>query len=124
VLIELEPLTDLPSAVQATALAVGRAVTSEYNDEQEMPDVSTEYAAEIAWSLIYGQLRSRAPFPVPYDLLGVAVAVGIRWHHYVGNAETVQVTSDQIVGFGGRPQFTGFLLSELIVLWRYRVRTA
>jgi hypothetical protein len=121
-LTENGPLTSLEAAVDATSEAVGRLTSSDVNQSDSVPDASTEYAAEVAWSLIYGQLRGRVPYPVPFDLLGVAVSLALRWNNYVGSVEQVKISGDQVTGFQP-PQFTGFLLSELIVLWRYRVRT-
>ncbi len=111
-----DPLLTLEEAVEATAEAVSLS-TSAGNSE------ATEYAAEVAWGLIYGQLRGRLPFPVPYDLTAVAVSVAVPWTEYLGNSQSVRIQGSEVVG-GMQPQFAGFTLSELVCLWRYRVRTA
>ncbi len=82
-----------------------------------------QYGCEVAWGLIYGQLRGRIPYPVPFDLVAVAVSVAVRWSQYLANSETVRIQGSEVVG-GMQPQFVGFTLSELVCLWRYRVRTA
>ncbi len=85
--------------------------------------MASQYASEVAWGLIYGQLRGRIPYPVPLDLMSVAVSVAIRWTNYLANPEQVRISGESVQAFMS-PQFTGFLLSELVVLWRYRIRTA
>ena len=38
-------------------------------------------------------------------------------------SDAVQINGSEVTALA-QPQFTGFTLSELVVLWRYRVRTA
>ncbi len=110
------PWDTLEEAVEATVQAV--SLSTGASDSGGL-----QYGCEVAWGLIYGQLRGRIPYPVPFDLVAVAVSVAVRWSQYLANSETVRVQGSEVLG-GSQPQFTGFTLSELVVLWRYRVRTA
>ncbi len=110
------PLDTLEEAVEAVVQAVDASTSSSGS-------ISSNYGAEVAWGLIYGQLRGRIPYPIPYDLMAVAVSVAVRWTNYLGSSETLKISGDSITGFQP-PQFTGFTLTELICLWRYRIRTA
>jgi hypothetical protein len=108
----------LQAAVKATAEAVDQA-TSGSGDGS----VSGDYASSVSWGLIYGQLRGRIPYPVPFDLLAVGIAVALRWTSVMESSGTIAVQSGE-VGETRYPTFQGFNISELAVLWRYRIRTA
>ncbi len=78
---------------------------------------------EVAWGLMLGQLRGRLPIPIPLDLLAVSVAVAIRWTSVLADSGSVRIKGGSVTDT--RPAtFQGFTLTELTVLWRYRVRTA
>lgn len=82
-----------------------------------------EAASETVWGFIYGQLRGLIPFPVPFDLAAVAVSATIRMASTLADSGTVNVQADSVID--SRPiAFQGWTLSELVCLWRYRVRTA
>jgi len=110
------PILTLEQAVEAVVQAMELSTAGSGS-------TADQYGAEVAWGLIHGQLRGRIPYPVPYDLMAVAVSVAIRWTTYLGNSEQIKIAGDAIAGFQP-PIFTGFTLTELIVLWRYRIRTA
>jgi hypothetical protein len=110
------PILTLEQAVEAVVQAVDLSTAGSGS-------TADQYGAEVAWGLIHGQLRGRIPYPVPYDLMAVAVSVAIRWTTYLGNSEQLKIAGDAITGFQP-PIFTGFTLTELIVLWRCRIRTA
>jgi len=114
----------LPVVSLADAVGFTADVLTDVLDVQETSPVAS-HAAAVVWGLVSGQLRGRVPLPVPYDLLMAGVSASIRWTEYLNRYRmtpmdpgtgAVQQSSDL--------QFTGFTLSELIVLWRYRVRTA
>lgn len=110
------PINTYETAVGETRSAIDSCTTT-------ITAEASAIGAEVAWGMIYGQLRGKIPYPIPTDLMAVSVAFGIRWGEYVGNSQTVQIQGADVVGFAG-PQFVGFTISELIVLWRYRIRTA
>ncbi len=113
------PMMTLERAVAVTADAVEQATTQTMGPNT----MRYQYASEVSWGLIIGQLRGRLPFPIPYELMAVAVTVAVRWYNVLADGTTLQVQGSDVLGTK-ETTFTGFTLSELVCLWRYRIRTA
>lgn len=83
------------------------------------------HASVIVWGLMSGQLRGRVPLLIPQDLLMVSASASIRWTNYLLRFRmTPMDPATGAIGSVTDTFFQGFTVSELVVLWRYRVRTA
>lgn len=113
------PVVSLADAVEFTA-----DVLVDVLDLEESSPVPA-HAASMVWGLIVGQLRGRVPLPVPYDLLMVGASASIRWTEYLNRYRMVPMDPGTgMVQQSGDIHFQGFTISELVCLWRYRIRTA
>jgi hypothetical protein len=113
----LNPVPDLGAAVSATGDIVRMML--DFSEASPVP----HYAAEMVWTNIYGQLRGRVPLPVPPDLLGVGFSASMRWCNVLSQYRMDHISGDRLQESPGF-FFTGFTISELTVLWRYRRRTS
>jgi len=118
-LLPLTPMVSLPDAVEWTS----DVLTSVLDLDEASPVPG--HASAIVWGLMSGQLRGRVPTPIPQDLLMVSASASIRWTNYLLRFRMTPLDP----GRGAVQQstdihFQGFTISELVVMWRYRIRTA
>ncbi len=114
-----EPL-DYVSTILATAYRVKIA----FEDSPAVPHSRTMEAAEMVWGLIYGQLRGRIPYPVPPDLMSVAVSAGTRILKGFAFTGTAFIKQGQFNDVADLRPWSGFMVVERVILNRYRQRTA
>ncbi len=85
---------------------------------------TAEQAVKVVYGLMHGHLRGRVPLPLPPDLVAVLRAAGTRYALMLlkvlrtGPQEPVEAYALEW------PTFTGWSFPELVVLARYRQRTA
>ena len=110
---------DLATAIADTAVKIREAM----DDERTIIEDRFIRAAELVWAHLYGQLRGRIPSPVPFDLAGVAVSAGMRICEGFADTGAVFLNGGQYESQAEFRPWSGFLLPELLIIWRYRRRT-
>lgn len=83
---------------------------------------ATTPAASVGVSSPGSCVGASSPYPVPFDLLAVGIAVALRWTSVMESSDTVAI-QDTELGGAHYPAFAGFNVSELACLWCYRIRT-
>lgn len=104
--------------VEAVAHDVARFLGLAREDNQE----TAWHAVRTVYGLMCGNLRMRMPAPMPDDLQAVLRSAGMRYA-----LTLVRVLRSQPMDQTAPPEmptFTGFMFPELVVLHRYRKRTA
>lgn len=91
--------------------------------EGAVSDKTTE-GAQLIWEHIHGYLRGAVPYPVPRDLMGVAVSAGLRMSKGFANTGTMIVRRGEYSDVADFRPWTGFMLVERVVLNRYRKTVA
>jgi hypothetical protein len=84
-------------------------------------------AVEVVFGLLWGQLRGRIPTPVPVDLMAVAASATVRLTEALNRRNYVNIGNGlNMEGTGTPPTSPSptFTFPELVVLHRYRKRTA
>lgn len=71
-----------------------------------------------------GHLRGRTPFPLPRDLMGVAVSAGLRILKGFAHSGTQMLDHGLNGGTVETLPWNGFMMVEKVTLNRYRQRTA
>lgn len=112
---------DLEDAITETAEKIQSAMES---DGRTRPEDMYVTAAELVWGHLYGQLRGRVPVPIPFDLASVAVAAGMRIAKGYVDVGSIFLNQGQYQAQAEFRPWSGFLLPELLIIWRYRRRTA
>ncbi len=113
------PLLTLADAIEQVA----DTLTSVLDLDETSPVPA--HAATVVWGLILGQLRGRIPLPIPFDLLMVATSASIRWVNFLLRFRMTPINPGSgAVSDTSDVHFQGFTISELMTLWRYRIRTA
>ncbi|GAA3684319.1 hypothetical protein GCM10022237_48620 [Nocardioides ginsengisoli] len=115
----VEPI-DWDSAILETARRMGIA----FHRDERVPPQRTLEGARLAWEAIYGHLRGRVPYPVPPDLLGVAVSASLRIAKGFAFTGTMFLQNGNFNGTADLRPWAGFMLVEKVTLNRYRQRTA
>lgn len=100
------------------------ALVFDYDRFAQGRDLGPTAAAEAVWQLLCGHLRGKIPYPVPEDLDGVAFGAALRYLGLLEEADKIRLNDNASVAPGTYRNFAGFLLPEVTVLNRYRVRTA
>lgn len=114
------PVVNFEEAIEATA----RRIQAARDPESAPVSKTAEQAAQIVWEHLHGYLRGRIPYPVPVDLMGVAVSGGLRIAKGITEVGTIFVNQGQYTGQVEYKSWSGFLAIERMTLDRYRRRTA
>lgn len=88
-------------------------------DETRVGEVST-MAAEQVWAHITGLLRDRVPVDIPDDLFWVGKAAGLRIAKGMVDTGAMLLKAGQVVTEMEYRPWTGFMLTERLILNRYR----
>lgn len=114
----VEPI-DMDTAIQETARRIRLAY-----EVHGVPATRTLEGSRLCWEAIYGHLRGRVPYPVPPDLMGVAVSAGLRISKGFAYSGAMFLQDGKFNGSADFRPWSGFMLNEKVTLGRYRQRTA
>lgn len=112
------PITLVTPELQMLAKSVENACAMRAED-----GYFTVSAVTTVYGLMYGHLRGNVPEVLPRDLRAVVVGAGTRYNLMLSKSRGVRPIGDA-EPLQGLPDFLGFTLPELVVLARYRKRTA
>lgn len=115
---------DEPTPFDAAVEAVAARIAVAFPANAHIPAERFNEGARVALEAIDGHLRGRTPFPLPRDLMGVAVQSGIRIFKGFAHSGTQMLNHGLHGGTVELTPWNGFLMVEKVTLNRYRQRTA
>lgn len=111
-------------AITETATRLHLALEGgEFLGPNVVPERITE-GSRITWQHISGYLRGNVPEPIPEDLMGVAVAAGLRITKGFGTTGSLFLRHGEYNDVADLRPWLGFLLVERMILNRYRITVA
>jgi hypothetical protein len=87
--------------------------------EGNVPPTTLE-GSQIVWEHVFGLLRGSIPYPVPDDLMGVAVSAGLRISKGFAQTGQLFIRQGEYNEIADLRPWLGFLLVERMILDRYR----
>jgi hypothetical protein len=116
-------MTELPLSVTPELQALAVSVRNACAMPADTDEGFTIHAVLQVYGLLWGQLRGQVPDVLPRDLRAVLVGAATRYNLMLGKARGIRPVGDD-EALSGLPDFGGFTLPELLVIWRYRRRLA
>jgi hypothetical protein len=116
----------LDEAIQETAADIAYVLNQTSGGQRETVRVDeiSKMASEQVWHHILGLLRDRVPTPVPRDLMSVGRAGGLRIAKGMADTGAMLARAGEPVNEMEFRPWVGFMITERLILDRYRRTTA